>query len=319
MSGVAETTALELPAVGAWDFGDYCYGLEPLTLPHPGMSAGPSTRISATEVRQAYLDLVAAAKRGLPAADPVDSADLERLYWFRWILGHHISFIIWRLLADDLRRANANPDGRKTARAISQYVRGYCGMLLYTSSCTPAIYNDVIRPSMYRLHRTFSGTWAPDYRPVRSLFRGRRTPPVPESERDRLVREVKLSQSIHLGVASKLVADGRSLLQRSVADRTVAPHLMWGKVFDCCFLTVRAPVAAEEIAAQLLRRCQAMAIDLATNGLYPSAAGPVSLPAELTAPAVAECEQGLVSDLLRVAGLVAGFDADRVDALASSE
>lgn len=319
MSAAAETTAIALPAVGKWDFGDYHYGLEPLTLPPPDSPARASTTISAAGVTRAYLDQLAATKRGLPTVGPVADADLERLYWFRWIIGHHISFIIWRLLADALRRAGAGLVRRSTAIAITQYVRGYCGMLLYTSSCTPSIYNEVIRPSMYRLHRTFSGTWAPDYRPVRSLFRGRRTPPVPEPERQQLVREVKLSQSIHLGVARKLVANGQSLLQQSIADRSAGPHLMWGRVFDCCFLTLRARVSREEIAAQLLRRQQAVAIDLATNGLFPSTVGPVRLPAELTTPAVAECERDLVTDLLRVAGLAAGLDPDRVRMLLESE
>lgn len=313
MNAVAGTTALRLPAVGTWDFGDYLYGLEPLTLPHPGAAADPPGKISQVEVERTYHDLLAAARRGLRATAPVDEANLERLYWFRWIVGHHISFIIWRLLAADLRRAYAGPVERSVAIAITQYVRGYCAMLLYTSSCTPAIYNSAIRPSMYRLHRTFSGTWAPDYRPVRSLFRGRRLPSLAEPERERLVREVKLSHTIHLGVAAKLVPDGRSLLQRSVADRSVAPHHAWGAMFDCCFLTLRAPVSAQEIAAQLLRRQQAVSFDLATNGLYPTAAGQAHLPKTLTTSAVAECEHSLLDDLLRVCGLAAGFAPDHSD------
>lgn len=312
MSSFVHTTALDLPTVTSWDFGDYVYGLEPLTLPHPGDPAGPSGRTSLAEVERAYQEQLARVRHGLPVLTPVGEEDLERLYWFRWIIGHHISFIIWRLLAERLRGAWAEPVDRSVAVAIAQYVRGYCGMLLYTSSCTPAVYNSLIRPSMYRLHRTFSGTWAPDYRPVRGLFRGRRTPPVQEPERERLVREVRLSREIHLGVATKLVTDGRSLLQRSIADRSAGPHHMWGAMFDCCFLTVRGPVSAREIAAQLFRRQQAVAIDIATNGLYPSADPQETLPAELRSPEVAECERSLTDDLLRVSGLAVGLSPDQV-------
>src|SRR5947207_4237722 len=145
-------------------------------------------------------------------------------------------------------------------------------MLLYTGPTTRRIYNDTIRLSMYRLHSTFSGTWAADYPAVRSLFRGRKVPPVPAEHIADLAEQVDLSHRIHLGIASKLVADGRSLLQHLVQNPAAHQPRMWTAVFDCYFLTLRAPVSGREVLIQMLRRCKAIAMDLTTNGLYPAVA-----------------------------------------------
>ncbi|WKX68679.1 hypothetical protein [Streptomyces sp. XD-27] len=100
-------------------------------------------------------------------------AEPETVYWFRWVTGHQVSFVIWRLMAwllDDLRAGRvARP---AAVRSLTEYVRGYSAMLDYGSSCPREVYQSVIRPSMYRQHRGFSGSWAPDYRPVREVFRG---------------------------------------------------------------------------------------------------------------------------------------------------
>ncbi len=202
--------ALALPTTGSWDFSDYPYGLEPLTTParEPYATGGC---VRHADVAQVCRALCTRADEGFEITRPAVGHTLERLFWFRWITGHQISFVIWRLLADALARLSAGEGDRDELSAeITQHVRGYCGMLLYTGSCDRAVYNGTIRPSMYRLHSTFSGTWAPDYPAVRSLFRGRKVPPVAASQVDALVREVRLSSQIHLGVASRLVTGGRS-------------------------------------------------------------------------------------------------------------
>jgi hypothetical protein len=73
-------------------------------------------------------------------------------------------------------------------------------------------------------------------------------------------------------------------------------------------------VSATEIVAQLLRRQKAVAIDLATNGLYPGDTGsPDEVPDELRSPAVRECQHDLTNSLFRVVGLAAGLTLDRVN------
>ncbi|WAP57774.1 hypothetical protein PS467_24905 [Streptomyces luomodiensis] len=306
MSNTA-AVALTVPDTRGWDFGDYPYGLEPLTLPHPGNAWMADGTANAT-LAERTSGLLAAARSGDLVTTPATAEDLERLFWFRWITGHHISFVLWRLLAGCLARLEAGEgDAWETSAAITEYVRAYGAMLLYTGSSTRPIYNQTIRPSMYRLHSTFSGTWAADYPAVRSLFRGRRLPPVVDAEAEALTREVGLSHQIHLGVASKLVVDGRSLLQHLVDNPAGHQPRMWASIFDCYFLTLRAPVTGQEVLSQLLRRCKAVVMDLVTNGLYPAVADYGDhTPAELRTPAVLERESELVDIVLRVPDLAVG-------------
>lgn len=307
MSRNSATAALSLPTALGWDFGDYPYALEPLTLPHPGepwLSDGTAGEDLAGSCRE----LLTAADGGALVTPPATAPELERLFWFRWITGHHISFVIWRLIAARLEQlAAGHGDRAAVAREITEYVRAYSAMMLYTGSSTREIYNGTIRPSMYRMHSTFSGTWAADYAAVRGLFRGRRLPPVPDGEGEALAREIALSQRIHLGVAAKLVVDGRSLLQHLVDNPPERQPRVWTSVFDCYFLTLRAPASGHEVLAQLLRRCKAVAMDLAANGLYPRVAdysGPT--PEELCTPETLACESELSDIVLRVAALATG-------------
>jgi hypothetical protein len=304
---------MTLPSPGSWDFGDYRYALEPLTLPHPGTPAASAGAFSPAEVEDACLAFLAQARAGVDAVPPTADDQVERLFWFRWIVGHHVSFIIWRLIADALARlAAGDGDRERLSEAVPQYVRCYGGMLLYTGSCDRVTYRDVIRPSMYRQHSMFSGTWAPDYAPVRSLFRGRNQPPVTGVHARQLAGEVRLVGDLHNGVAAKLVAGGRSLLQDSVVRRNTVQPRNWGAVFDCYFLTLRAPVSHTEIVVQLLRRQKAVLLDLVTNGLYPVDVTH-DLPAELCGPAAVACADELTESLCRVAGLAAGLPLDRVN------
>ncbi|WP_031068416.1 hypothetical protein [Streptomyces sp. NRRL WC-3742] len=311
MTRLSAVAALSPPGPEGWDFSDYPYGLEPLIMPDPKEDLLDDERHP--ETTRATLLLLAQAHRGFGTTTPaVGREALEQLFWFRWMIGHHISFVLWRLIADALKRLPPDQgDGEADSEALIQYVRAYSGMLLYTGSCTPEIYRATIRPSMFRLHSTFSGTWAPDFPPVRSLFRGRRVPPVQPSRAPELVAQIELCHRIHLGVASKLVESGRSLLQQSVAEKAAQGHRMWEGIFDCYFLTQRAPVGADAVLAQLLRRNKAVVIDLATNGLYPEPLPEEELPRELRDADVLACEQDLVASLFRVSGLAAGLTADQ--------
>lgn len=305
MKGAA--VALALPSAREWDFGDFPYGLEPLTLPVPG-NDWLFDGTAGSDLVDCHVGLADAARAGGLRTEPATVDDLEKLFWFRWIIGHHISFVIWRLLAGCLARLAAGDRDRwTTTTAAVEYVRAYSAMLLYTGSSTQRIYNATIRPSMYRLHSTFSGTWSADYPAVRSLFRARRAPKGVTVGADALLREARLSHQIHLGVASKLVVDGRSLLQHLVDNPAAHQPRMWETVFDCYFLTARAPVTGHEVLSQFLRRCKAVVTDLATNGLYPAVAeydGVV--PDELRTPDVLACERELSDIVLRSAGLATG-------------
>jgi hypothetical protein len=149
-------------------------------------------------------------------------------------------------------------------------------------------------------HRSFSGGWAPDYAPVRDLFRGRETRLNELPGADALSRAIELYRLVHDGVAAKLVPDGKSLLRQSTVH--ASGHELLGLLYDNYFLTLRAPVSHQDVVAQLLRRLVAIAQDVAVNALDRSSSGDLDdRPPELRAPQVAACELLFFKILCKVA------------------
>ena len=292
------TMVTDLPVDAGLFFGGYAYGLEPLTLPNP---RGPhdvpehwDRQVPPTGDFERACRLIRHADTPAPPA----SEPAHELYWFRWITGHQVSFIVWALIARTVRDLRAGRVAPPTAlAALRHYVRGYAAMLLYTSSCPRQVYHDLIRPSMYLQHRGFSGSWAPDYQPVRKLFKGKSFADPHSPEGVDLSRAVTLCQTVHNGVADKLVQDGRSLLQsastRRARDTRLQGNRLFGILYDNYFMTMRASVSRLDITAQLLRRLVAITQDLAANGLYSSFAAGRERPAELRSAEVADVEDNL--------------------------
>ena len=177
-------------------------------------------------------------------------------------------------------------------------------MLLYTGSCPRDLYSVLIRPSMRLRHRAFSGSWAPDYWPIRDLFRRRHLPAVSDVDIGELVDAITLLHLVHDGVAARLVANGKSLL-REAAVRGPG-HRLAGMMYDTYFATLRAPVTRHEVVAQLLRRLVAIAQDITTNGLY--TVDDDDRPAELRKAEVVKCENSLVDIVLGVAEYACRLD-----------
>lgn len=293
----------DLPARGRWDFGGFAYGLEPLLLPAVGapdaVPSDPAEVAPAGAYAETCRHLHALGDRGLVIPDVPPSESPHDLFWFRWITGHQVCFIIWRLTAQLLDDLN---EGRRSAgevvQPISRYVDGYSAMLLYTGSCPRDLYNVLIRPSMRMRHRAFSGSWAPDYWPIRDLFRRRRLPPMAPADAAELIGTITLLQQVHDGVAARLVANGRSLLRE--AEVRGPDHRLAGMIYDSYFTTLRTPVPRHEVVAQLLRRLVAIAQDVAANSLYPMDDND-DRPPELRSPEVIKFEDGLADTLLSVA------------------
>jgi hypothetical protein len=322
MTPATSTSHTELPAGDGWDFGGYPYGLEPLVLPavrDPYLVT--DDRLGPVPTAGDYLRICERIRRlDQPGrlAPQVARCDVpEDLFWFRWITGHQVCFVIWRLMAqllDDLAEGAGTDD--YALDAMCRYVEGYSAMLLYTGSCPRTVYHLLIRPSMRLRHRGFSGSWAPDFAPVRSLFRNQ--PSLVWSADTGALRDaVKLHDLVHAGVAAKLVPGGRSLLAQA-AVREV-DHRLAGMIYDSYFVTARKPVPRHQVVAQLLRRLAAIAQDLAVNGLR---ADDDRRPAELLTPGVARCEANLVGIMSEVArhasGLVPESDTSANTAVAGT-
>ncbi|MEV5432005.1 L-tyrosine 3-hydroxylase [Streptomyces sp. NPDC052701] len=294
LDGNSTTGLLEADVAG---FGGHAYGLEPLVLPPVPVRGGDDGHLT-----RRYAELLGTGPdtgTGPPGAlDAADCAD--RLFWFRWITGHQLAFMLWQELG---RRAAgaAVPAPPEEVAAAARLVRGYSAMLLYTASCTREVYHRVIRPSMALHHPAFSGAWARDYGPVRALLRGR-LPAAWDGRSDALLEECALNEAVHEGIAAKLVPGAPSLLQSVAGDSRALPRDVRAVLFDTYFLTLRAPCSPAEVAAQLLRRIRVVRDDLAANGLYPAVASSrAEKPDALRTPRVEEIERAVPQLLGRIA------------------
>ena len=299
MSALDSTSTTGLLEAGVTEFGGRDYGLEPLVLPtDPVHSSGDG------QLTRRYAELLGPDPSPGPgpssSAGPREAHSAEQLFWFRWITGHQLTFMLWQELGRRAAGAAAPAPPDETASA-ARLVRGYSAMLLYTASCTRDVYHRVIRPSMALHHPAFSGAWARDYGPVRALLRGR-LPAGWEGRADALLEECALNEAVHEGIALKLVPDAPSLLQSAAGQGRPLPRDVRAVLFDTYFLTLRAPCSPAEVAAQLLRRVRAVCDDLAANRLYPAyASSRAEKPDALRAERIEEIEHTVPQLLAAIA------------------
>jgi L-tyrosine peroxygenase len=230
----------------------------------------------------------------------------ERLFWYRWIEGHQVSFVLWRTMGDVLGR---QPDGMPSQReldVLTTCVDGYSAMLLYSATVPREHYHACTRVRMALQHPAFSGAWAPDYRPIHRLFRGR-LPWQDDPSCDALNDAVTLNRETHDHIADHLVPDGRSLLQKS-AGGPGAVSREKEDLYDNFFLTIRRSVSHAEVVEQLDSRIAELTEDLGHNGLYPNVDGahfPVLIGS--SSDAMASLATDVLTILRRAAVLIAAM------------
>jgi hypothetical protein len=308
----------QLPALGRWDFGGFAYGLEPLVLPPAGAPDTVEDETADVPSIEAYAAIVGRLRAlgqpdvRTPGIGPCDAPD--ELFWFRWITGHQVCFVVWRLigqLLEDVNQGRRSPE--EILGPVCRYVDAYLAMLLYTGSCPRDVYSVLIRPSMRLRHRAFSGSWAPDYRPIRDLLRRRQLSSIWSAEPSELLDAIALLDLVHDGVAARLVADGQSLL-REAATRS-PNHRLAGMIYDTYFMTLRAPISRSEVVGQLVRRLVAIAQDIAANGLH--APDDDERPTELQAAAVIKCENSLIDIMISGARCACELDSEQASPFAT--
>jgi L-tyrosine peroxygenase len=300
---VTQGAPSHLPSRRRSGFGEFAYGLEPLVLPPAGSPDAIHDDLACLAWVGAYAEtcgrIHSLRESGVLTPD-VERCDApDELFWFRWITGHQVCFLVWRLIAqllDDVNHGQRSP--YEALEPMCRFVDGYSAMLLYTGSCPRDIYNGLIRPSMRLRHPAFSGSWAPDYWPIRELFRGRQTSVMWSADTGELLDAITLLNTVHDGVAAKLVTNGRSLLRE--ASVRGPNHRTAGMIYDTYFMTLRAPVPRHDVVTQLLRRLLAIAQDIAANGLY-ARDDSDERPTELQTAEVVKCEDGLVEIMLEIA------------------
>jgi hypothetical protein len=177
----------------------------------------------------------------LPPGSWPTHGDEHVMSLYRWVLGHHLVFCVWRLMCDYLSQTGSE-------NALADLYDAYSALLLYAGSCTEEIYAVAIRPRMAACHPGFSGMWARDYERVHQLL-GR----VPPAAGRRLKRAVRFNRLVHIAVAKRLVPSGGSLRRDSGNQASVTTDAE-RDLLDSFFLTERALVCRHEFADQLTRR-----------------------------------------------------------------
>jgi hypothetical protein len=212
--------------------------------------------------RQVAPPPVVTGHRSAPGTAEEDDAGRA---WYRWMLGHHVSFGVWRLICQCLsemaERENSKSAVYRATAFAAELFDVYSALLFYSGDCTPQVYAAAIRPRMVSCHPAFSGVWSRDYALVRALLDPRR--PTGGSGA-RLYPAVKFNRLVHISVAKRLVPDGNSLLRDSghVGSPTTDDE---HDLFDTFFRTYRGEICRHEFAGQLITRTTAILTDLAAH------------------------------------------------------
>jgi hypothetical protein len=183
----------------------------------------------------------------------------ERAF-YRWVLGHHIAFGVWRILIElfgsMLREGATEPF---MAQAATWYDR-YSAAQLYAGSCGPLIYATAVRPRMVAFNPAFSGVWARDYERVITLLT-ELSPPA-----DGVLRQaVRRHRLVHMGLAGLLVPDGKSLLKQAGRKPSGPTTDVERNEFDTFFIIKRCQVHTGQFRAHMLEKLAAARCDLASH------------------------------------------------------
>ncbi|WP_245633613.1 L-tyrosine 3-hydroxylase [Amycolatopsis jejuensis] len=206
---------------------------------------------------------------GIFGVHPVDP---EPVFRYRWILGHQVSFALWRAMSGIIGDHESTVPGPAELDSLAAFVDGYSAALLYASTVPRPHYHSHVRRSMALQHPAFSGTWAPDYRPVGRLFRGKMRWQGGLSCAG-LDAAMARNAATHDYLADHLVPNGRSLLRQSAHEAASTVSREKEALYDEFFLTVRRPVGRAEFVRQLRARVAEVGQDLACHGLYPNVGG----------------------------------------------
>ncbi|GAB3733506.1 hypothetical protein GCM10027598_58200 [Amycolatopsis oliviviridis] len=236
-------------------------GLEPawLHLPMPETSFADCPgcgEISRSDTEDAS---IAGSWSGTPAV-----AEEEATAWGRWMLGHHLSFCAWRLLHESLSRAVTTEIARsREDRRIAELFDTYSALLLYAGSCTPKVYETVIRVRMAEAHPGFSGLWYRDNARIQELS-ARLTQRFGFGVEAKAA--MRFNRLAHASLANRLVPEGPSLRRESGHAQSAISESERDTADDF-FRTRRKDLCRHEFVAQLISRTTVALTDLARHPL----------------------------------------------------
>ncbi|MEU7632376.1 hypothetical protein AB0C34_20660 [Nocardia sp. NPDC049220] len=258
--------------------------LRPLPLPMPELPLLPGGR----EEMSPYASLALRPRREVLQPP----RDVDERAFYRWILGHHIAFGVWRMLIDLFEKViDKGLSADYLVQASAWYDR-YSATQVYAGSCSPSTYATVIRPRMVACNPAFSGMWARDHERVLTLLGALDIPAGCVLE-----EALKRHRLIHMDLAKFLVPAGKSLLKQ--AGRFSHDPITDSErdQFDGFFMIARGPVPVGEFQAQMLRRIAAARCDLLT---YPINSTELSVVQNLLPADVPTCLRDIAIDLIKL-------------------
>ena len=255
------------PTAGQWCIGGTGYGVEALVMPFTGSrlrrpSATPAETAALRRSGEA-LQMMVESPEVVPRNDAVDSSLAS---WARWINGHQLTFIAWRLAREVRDAFKAKLIGpHQAAHLLAACVDAYSRLLVYSGSCSISDYHQIIRPAMYRHNPAFSGTWAADYAPIRDVLRMNPESMVELGPNAMLHRVLSDNRAVHEYIANRLVPDGVSLLQQAHHVPLGQSRVVRNGAYDLFFMTARSQISGQELLAALLRRANDLLLDVSLS------------------------------------------------------
>jgi hypothetical protein len=198
---------------------------------------------------------------------PAGSEPSDAVLRHRWWLGHQLSFLTWRALAEILgEMLGSTACGEEHFRRAAALYDAYSVLLIYSGGCSAQQYDAVLRPAMRAADPAFSGTWAADHAPLARLLDEVKAR-YPEAATGRLDRAVRTNRRVHVSVARRLVPGGGSLLSEA-GPAAQEPAERQHALFDAFFRTERGAVCRSGLLTQYADRALDAVADLSGRGLF---------------------------------------------------
>jgi hypothetical protein len=188
-----------------------------------------------------------------------DPLELD-LYWFRWVLSHHLIFLCWNRIVQ-----------KKSVSDCTPLIKLSSLMLLYAASCPNSLYKKHIRTFMALYHRGFTAKWSLEYHAYQRIMEKMLKS---ESNTEALRSAYYEHKMVHMAVAKKFMGVAPSLLKmhsdghgdpRNLGDLT--PETQF--VYDAFFLVKRTEQPIHNLATAFQERLVQLQMDLHFNPFFP--------------------------------------------------
>ena len=204
-----------------------------------------------------------------------NETDDERLFWFRWIIGHHVSFICWVLINKylndniNLNKLNDNKIKLNSDRCLLLLQLLNC-MYIYSSTVLEEVYNVTTRKFMNLYCNGFSGTWAKDYATLKNTISKYCKLEEKKTYNQNIKALFNESKIVHFAIANKLVKDRKSLLYKLNQSNPLTTVIKDShKIYDFFFIVERDNhVTEENLIVSLKERLSIIKSDVEYNALF---------------------------------------------------